>query len=86
MQDLYLAALVTLVILAVVATLDPNFDDNFAQRAGLGLVGVGSAVEAMNLLQFSWSPSHAHMVFTLGCAVYGVGAVFKVWNRRRKTK
>lgn len=82
MDPVYVTAVAVLSALGVAGTLHPAFNDNLPQRAGMGMIALGGAVEAFALMHHSFAGQNAHLLLVLGCAVYGTGSALKTWKYR----
>lgn len=85
MQTLHTLPFVAIAILALVAVLCPYFDDNFVQRVGLSITGVGAAIVAWVLTRGCPASENAMVMLAYGVLTYGAGTALKVRYFRRLT-
>lgn len=83
MDQLYLAAITLMAVLAVVAALSPKFHDTFTQCLGLGLIAVGGGTEAASRAFADLGAPRAHLLLLVGAVVYGIGTLIAQYRTRR---
>lgn len=76
---MYTIPLLIIIALSLVATLHPDFHDNFLQRIGLSLVCLGAVAKLHSVVTGCSTPeAHDDMALLWGMASYGIGTVKKL--------
>jgi hypothetical protein len=75
---LYQSILIALVALACIGVVHPAFNDNLLQRIALSCIGLGSLAEAIG------PGTNPRLLFTVGCFLYAMGVIFKMWQHSIK--
>lgn len=65
--------LLIIIALSLVATLHPDFHDNFLQRIGLSLVCLGAVAKLSSVVTGYGNPEAQDMALLWGMASYGIG-------------
>ncbi len=86
MSTIYILALVVIFLLSWAGVFAKNFDDNFLQRTGLSVLGLGTALRIFAEMAPAHSEEQSRWAMTVGVAVYAVGTAFKVWLHNRSTR
>lgn len=82
MNELYVASVMVIAALSVVAVLTSRFDDNLTQRMGLFVICLGSAGVLFTSWRDGFAAENSRVVMTFGVALFGAGSALKAWKYR----
>ncbi len=74
--------LFALLVACVWGTFSKHFDDNLAQRVGMGFVGLGAVAEIVHICDAGDQVTRGELTIYIGVLCFVVGFVAKVWHYR----